>query len=135
MNTREESLQQYAARKLAKYDSTANDAISDVEESLRRLRGVYGPLAAAALEDAKEVVGIADVSHDDESLRSDLLTGIREREAYKWYAMAKAGISAKKISSTSRSNVSTIEDSVRQVEDCIKLSLESQEETGTKDSS
>ena len=128
MNKREESLQRYAARKLAKYDATANDAARDVEESLRKLRGVYGPLAAAALEDAKEAVGIADVSNDDNALRSDLLTGIREREAYKWYAMTKAGVSAEEISQTSHSNASAIADSVRQVQDYIL----NQEETGTE---
>ena len=129
MNTKDINLQRYAARKLAKYDPTANDAARDVEESLRRLRGVYGPLAAAAIEDAKEAVGIADVSNDDNAVRSDLLTGIREREAYKWYAMTKAGASAEEISQTSHSNVSAIADSVRQVEDCIESS---QEETGTE---
>lgn len=127
-----ENLLRYAADKLAKYDPTANDAARHLEEAIRGIQNTYGPLTGAAIDNAREAAGITEVSNDNSALRADLLTGIRLGEAFKWYAMTLAGKPTEEISLTSRSNVSTVEDSVHLVREYVKLSTESQEDTGSE---
>ena len=75
----------YIVGKLTKYDPTAYDCAHDLEATFHAIHDSYGPLAGGFIDNAKEeVLGVA-VS-DDDTLRDNLLTGIREHEAYKWYA-------------------------------------------------